>query len=568
MSIKEESTKIVSTFIDKLGKELVENGYITNSQLIEAQKSIQSTGNHLGEALIQLGFITSERLNEFIAERLDIPYVDLDQYDIDLATASLIDEDTARRYNILPIFSIEDVLTVAMVDPLNVFAIEKIRDITNKNVEPVLVSESSIVSAIDACWGAKNQLGEFIDDLIKEDDAQSLEEELKEGPEAEVIDKPIIKLVNSIIEEAVEEGASDIHIEPDSDRVRIRFRVDGMLIEVSSLDFRYHSPIITRLKVLTRMDIGQRRIPQDGRIHVKVKGKKIDLRVSTYPVVYGEKMVLRILDLTRVKVSLDSLGFEYSVLEKYRRLVKTNNGIILVTGPTGSGKTTTLYATLNELNSSDLNITTIEDPVEYEMRGINQGEVDEKAGVTFASALRSIVRQDPDIIFVGEIRDYETAELAVRAALTGHLVFSTLHTNSAAGAVSRLIDMGVEPFLLSSTIRGILGQRLVRVICSQCKEEYSPTPDELKLVGLDGDNVKLFKGAGCKECRNSGYRGRLGIFELLVPDSEIKRLINERVPDSVIHDAAVKKGMITMREDGISKVRQGITTIDEVLRVS
>jgi len=569
MQVDSDGTKVVSTLLDKLGTELVENNLITRSQLLEAQEYMRESGKHLGEALVELGFIKVDTLNEFIAERLNIPYVDLANYDIDLATANLIDEETARKYKIIPLFEIENVVTVAMADPLNIFAIDSLSGMTNKSIEPVLASEESIVAAIDSYWGVKSQIGGCITALEDSDDFRSVVKKLeKEDERCTLVDKPIIKLVNSIIEEAVDEGASDIHIEPDDRNVRVRFRVDGVLTEISKLDYRYHSPIITRLKVMTKMDIGQRRVPQDGRIHIKVKGKKIDLRVSTYPVIYGEKMVLRILDLSRVHVSLDSIGFEPSMLESYRQLVRSSNGIILVTGPTGSGKTTTLYATLNEINEKDLNITTIEDPVEYEMKGINQGEVDEKAGVTFASALRSILRQDPDVILVGEIRDYETAELAIRAALTGHLVFSTLHTTSSAGAISRLIDMGVEPFLLASTIKGIIGQRLVRVICSNCKTSYLPGPEELKLIDLEStEGRKLFKGVGCNECRGTGYRGRIGIFELLIPDTEIKRLIVERVPDNIIHEAAVRKGMLTMRQDGARKVLAGLTTIDEILRV-
>jgi len=570
MQYSSSETKVVSTLLDKLGSELVESGLITQSQLNEAQKYIEESGGHLGEALLELGYVNMDKLNEFIAERLNIPYVDLGQYDIDLVTASLIDEETARKYKIIPLFEIENVVTVAMADPLNVFAIENLRGLTNKSVEPVLASEESILTAIDSFWGIKSQIGGFIEELKSSDDEfTSVARNLEEEEENESVDKPIIKLVNSIIEEAVDSGASDIHIEPYENSVRVRFRIDGVLTEVSKLDYRYHSPVVTRFKVMTKMDIGQKRVPQDGRIHIKVKGRKIDLRVSTYPVVYGEKVVLRILDLSRVHVSLDSIGFEPSVLSAYRKLIRSSHGIILVTGPTGSGKTTTLYATLNEINEQNLNITTIEDPVEYEVKGINQGEVDEKAGVTFASALRSILRQDPDVILVGEIRDAETAELAIRAALTGHLVFSTLHTTSSAGAISRLIDMGIEPFLLASTIKGIVGQRLVRVICNNCKTEYSPEFEELSSIGIEDMGVKvLFRGTGCNECRGSGYRGRMGIFELLIPDTEIRKLIVERVPDGAIHEAAVRKGMITMRQDGINKVLKGLTTIDEVLRVN
>ena len=418
-------SNITSNFLDRLGSDLVQNDLITESQFEEAMDEMERTGNHLGEVLTGLNFISEDKLNEFLAERLNIPRLNLDEYEADQELVYLIDKETAKKYMIIPLFAIEDVITVAMADPLNVFAIEKIKGITNKVIEPVMASKKSILKAINDLWDIEDNISRVVDAMdIK---GESGEEREIEGEQ--VIDEaPIIKLAHSIIEEAIRENASDIHIEPEKNFLRIRYRVDGVLREVSTLEKKLQSSLATRIKVMSSLDIGQRRIPQDGKARFRVDGRNIDLRVSTYPVVYGEKVVLRILDTKNVMVDLGNLGLNAEILVKYRELVKSNSGIILVTGPTGSGKTTTLYSTLNEISGEQLNITTIEDPREYEMQGINQGQVDVKAGITFASALRSIVRQDPDIILVGEIRDLETAELAVRSALTGHLVFSTLYT--------------------------------------------------------------------------------------------------------------------------------------------
>ncbi len=559
-----EDTKIISTFLDRLGNDLVENGYITRSQLEEATRRSREEGIHLGESLIELNFISRELLNEFLEDRLSIPTIDLKDYDIDMAAASLIREETARKYRIMPLFEIEEVITVAMADPFDIFAIEQIEGITDKVVEPVLTSGESVVHAIDSFWGAESDIDNVIDGLNEEmeiEDAEGIKEE-----DIEVEAGPIVKLVDSIIRNAVDADASDIHLEPGSNRLRVRYRIDGLLQNISSLDYKLYSPVATRIKYMTRMDIGMRRKPQDGKIHLDDGPGNIDLRVSTYPTVHGEKVVLRILDLSRARVDMEKLGFQEKILSRYRKVIAHNTGVVLVTGPTGSGKTTTLYSTLSELRGEHVNITTIEDPVEYQMEGINQGQVNQKAGVTFASALRAIVRQDPDIILVGEIRDRETAELAIRAALTGHLVFSTLHTNTAAGAITRLIDMGIEPFLLASTVRGVLGQRLIRRICPRCKTGFSPDDEQLSILGR-GDNVTLYRGKGCDYCRSGGYRGRIGIFELLTVNSSIRELIMERSADSVIQEKAAEVGMKTMRQAGFDLVLEGETTIGEVLRV-
>jgi len=566
-----EETKLTVKLLDQLGNKLVEQGLLTQEQLDEAQKREKGTKEHLGELLLKLNFISPETLNEFIARQLEIPHVDLKNYSIDSEVLSLIDEKIARRYKIIPLFKIENVVTVAMVDPLDIFAIDNIKSLTNLEIEPVLASEEGISQAINQFYGAEDYLGQAVEELEKEDEVSlRLKEEPEEVSFGEVSDqRPMIKMVNSIINQAVKEDASDIHIEPEKDRLRIRLRVDGYLYDVSTLSKKYHAPIISRIKVLAKLDIGQKRKPQDGKIHLTVGDKRIDLRISTYPVIYGEKMAIRVLDLGKAKVKLKDIGFSENTQERYNRIIKEPNGIILVTGPTGSGKTTTLYASLNSINTEGINITTIEDPIEYQLENINQGNVDQKAGVTFSVALRTILRQDPDVIMVGEIRDQETAELAIRAALTGHLVLSTLHTNDSAGAIARLLDVGAEPFLLSSSIKGIIAQRLVRKVCHKCRKPYQPDPELLLKLGLknEGQDITFYKAEGCSACRNSGYKGRTGIFELLITDEKIRDLIIKKEDSNKIKQAAVEGGMTTLREEALKKVLSGITTLEEASRV-
>jgi len=566
-----EETKLTVKLLDQLGNKLVEQGLLTQEQLDEAQKREKGTKEHLGELLLKLNFISPETLNEFIARQLEIPHVDLKNYSIDSEVLSLIDEKIARRYKIIPLFKIENVVTVAMVDPLDIFAIDNIKSLTNLEIEPVLASDEGISQAINQFYGAEDYLGQAVEELEKEDEVSlRLKEEPEEVSFGEVSDqRPMIKMVNSIINQAVKEDASDIHIEPEKDRLRIRLRVDGYLYDVSTLSKKYHAPIISRIKVLAKLDIGQKRKPQDGKIHLTVGDKRIDLRISTYPVIYGEKMAIRVLDLGKAKVKLKDIGFSENTQERYNRIIKEPNGIILVTGPTGSGKTTTLYASLNSINTEGINITTIEDPIEYQLENINQGNVDQKAGVTFSVALRTILRQDPDVIMVGEIRDQETAELAIRAALTGHLVLSTLHTNDSAGAIARLLDVGAEPFLLSSSIKGIIAQRLVRKVCHKCRKPYQPDPELLLKLGLknEGQDITFYKAGGCSACRNSGYKGRTGIFELLITDEKIRDLIIKKEDSNKIKQAAVEGGMTTLREEALKKVLSGITTLEEASRV-
>jgi type IV pilus assembly protein PilB len=587
--------KLSIKFLDQLGERFVEEGLISQSQLDEAFKKKEKTGEHLGEVLLNLSFISPEKLNEFIAKTLEIPFVDLQKYTIDPKTVSLFDQKTARRYKMIPLFKIEDTVTVAMVDPLDIFAIDNIKSMTDFQIEPVLASEENILQAMKQFYGSQDYLGEVVEELEKSEgsvtdqagrradaggikEVKEQDEKLLQGIYGEsdlaleggIDDKPIIKIVNSMISQGVKEQASDIHIEPEKEKLKIRFRIDGFLCDVSTLSNKYHLPIVSRIKILAKMDIGQKRKPQDGKIHMNIGQKKIDLRVSTYPVIYGEKVAIRILDWDNAQVKLDDIGFCSEVMEGYSEIIKESKGIVLVTGPTGSGKTTTLYATINTINSEGINITTIEDPIEYQLENVNQGNVDEKAGITFPTALRTILRQDPDVIMVGEVRDMETAQLAIRAALTGHLVFSTLHTNDAPGAVFRLLDMGVEPFLLSSSIKGILAQRLVRMVCKKCREPFKPDEKTIVQLGLTSENkeITFFKAKGCPSCRMTGYKGRTGIFELLIVNEEIGKLILEKKDSEKIKQCAIKSGMRTLQREALQKVLDGVTTLEEAKRVT
>jgi type IV pilus assembly protein PilB len=570
MKVFSEEKSILSLrLLDRLESKLVEEGLITQEQLQTALAEKKDQKKHLGEMLLELGFVSTNELNPFIAKQLGIPHVDLNDYSIDPKVVALFDETVARKYKMIPLFQIEDVVTVAMADPVDVFAIDQIRSIAGLKIEPVIASEESISKAVDGFFGSKEHLQGLVEE-IEVDDKRSALGSIK--PEAldlagEGLGGPAVKIVTALLDQAVKDEASDIHIEPEADKVRVRFRIDGFLYDVSSFPPHYLHPIVSRIKILAKLDIGEKRRPQDGNIHLNISGKRIDLRVSTYPVVHGEKVVIRILDLTKAQVKLEDLGFSADTLEEYKKLLHSSNGIILVTGPTGSGKTTTLYATLNFINTGGKHIITIEDPVEYQLNNISQGQVDPKAGMTFANALRSMLRQDPDIIMVGEIRDRETAELAIHAALTGHLVFSTLHTNDAPGAITRLLDMGVEPFLLSSSLRGVLAQRLVRKVCPKCSETYVPDTSLLKSFNLDQKSgFKLRRGKGCLACRMSGYKGRTGLLELLISNQSISELINVKVPAARLWETALKSGMKSMREQGIEKALEGITTLDEVQR--
>ncbi len=559
----------------RIGDILIEQGLINPKQLKEAL-GLQKNGNKkkLGEIFVEIGAITREELYEVLQYVYEAEYVDLSNYVIDPEVISLISEKSALRLKLIPISKNDDELIIAMANPLDVYAIDFVRDHTKiKKIKSLLATEEDVLNAITNYY----ELGEY-DDILEKLGTEIVfkeEEEEEDSKKLEAISKeaPIIQLVNMLIVQGVKDRASDIHIEPNEKGLLIRFRIDGMLHDIRTLPNTIKSAVISRIKILAKMDIAERRLPQDGRFQVKFGTREVDLRVSTIPTVLGEKVVLRLLDKSKGLIKLEQLGFTPEQSNEFKSIIYKSYGIILLTGPTGSGKTTTLYAALNEVNSKDKNIITVEDPVEYKLKRINQIQIKPKINLTFANTLRSILRQDPDIIMVGEIRDAETAQIAVQAALTGHLVLSTLHTNDAASAITRLIDMDVETFLISSSVIGVIAQRLVRVICEKCKEEYIPGEDVLSELNIEtnskGDGkVKLYRGTGCSFCKNTGYYGRTSIYELIVLDEEIKSLIISKASSNIIKDAAIKKGMKTLKDSGLEKALQGITTIEEVLRVA
>lgn len=507
--------------------------------------------------------INEEEVAKVRAAALGVPYMDLSGYVIDSELIKLVPEKLAKKYRAVPLFKISDILTVAMTDPRNIEALDQIRKLSKiDRVDPVLASDKGIQRILDSYY----EVAGSAEDIIKSMDAQNFFD-LKPQAAQAAEEAPVIKLVNIMITEAVRDRASDIHIEPEEQGLRARYRIDGVLYEMHTFPKKTQNAIVSRIKILADMDIAENRKPQDGKIRIKVENKDLDIRVSTFPTVHGENVVMRLLDKTSVLLTLQDLGFSKENFAYFDKLIRQPNGIVLVTGPTGSGKTTTLYAALATISTMEKNIITIEDPVEYELPLIRQTAVNVKADMTFANGLRSILRQDPDVIMVGEVRDKETAEIAIQASLTGHLVFSTLHTNDAPSSLTRLIDMGVEPFKISSSVIGILAQRLVRKICPKCKEKYMPSADALKDTGLP-EGQEFYKGKGCASCKDTGFMGRIGIFEFLLINEEIKKLINERASADQIRKIAVREGMKTLREDGLEKVRAGLTILEEVNRVT
>jgi len=557
----------------KLGDLLVEAGMITREQLEQALKEQRRSGERLGKILTRLGLVTEKDILEVLEFQLGIPKVVLQDYNLDPEVVRLVPEALARRHLAIPIRRDGNRLLVAMADPLNLTALDDLRLATGLEIMPAIASEREIEAALSRFWqgaGVTQALAE-VEEMaataaaLPPRDAFDLDEVNRAGMD----NAPAVRLVNRIILQAVHSRASDIHIEPQEKDIRVRFRVDGLLRDVLHLPTGILNTLVSRIKIMGGMDIAERRLPQDGRFQVTVERRSIDLRVSTMPTVYGEKVVLRILDKSTMLLPLDGLGFLPASRQIYETLIRSAYGMILITGPTGSGKTTTLYATLNALSSPEKNIITIEDPVEYLLPGINQVRVNPKAGLDFASGLRAILRQDPDIIMVGEIRDRETADIAVRAATTGHLVFSTLHTNDAAGAVTRLLDMGVEPFLVNSSLIGVVAQRLARLICHNCRETYQPGPEDPAYTFIqDRQGLTFYRGRGCPQCNYTGYRGRTAIQEVLVMTEDIRALVAEKAPSHEIKKAAVAAGMVTLREDGLEKASQGLTTIEEVMRVT
>ncbi len=559
--------------IDPIEKILISRNKISENDLKEIKENNFQNGNFLGKTLVEHGYIHSEVLLSTLSEELGIPYVrskdfspeELPVPDFPASTAFL------KEKLIFPLKVDSENLTVAVFNPFDLNTMEDLKISLQKSITTVLCSEEEILESIESFYGEGNSaLGRIVGDIDDEDVGDiDLESESTDHIRDMASEAPVIKLVNHVLSQAIERGASDIHLEPFEKDLVLRYRIDGVLHDFESPPKRLHAAISSRIKIMAHLDISERRLPQDGRIKLKVQGKDIDIRVSTLPTLYGESVVMRILDKGDEGVfSLEGLGFPDKELAAFQEIIKKPYGKFLVTGPTGSGKTTTLYGALQTINTQERKIITVEDPVEYQLKGVNQIHVKSSIGLTFSHGLRSIVRQDPDVIMVGEIRDSETADIAIQAALTGHMVFSTVHTNDAAGAITRLVDMGVENFLISSALIGVLAQRLVRVICENCKEKIPIKPSFIKEMGDYADQGYTYEGKGCERCTNTGYRGRKGLYELMIIDNDIRKLIVENATAHLIRDSARKKGMKILREDGWEKVLSGVTTPEEVLRVT
>jgi type IV pilus assembly protein PilB len=552
--------------VKQLGDILLEGGLVSPTQLEAAYEEQERVGRALGRVLIEQGVLTESQLVAALATQIGLRFVDLADFSVDGSAVGRVPGAVCRRHSAMPIGFEDGRLLVAMADPANVFAIDDIRSLTGLDVKPVVATRADVASAIDRYYRADSDM----DDLTSVLDTQEEEDDLSKVKEI-VEDAPIVKYVNLLITQAIQDRASDIHLEPTETDLRVRFRIDGVLHEVMRSPKAIQSGVISRLKIMADINIAERRIPQDGRLSVNAHGKKVDLRVATLPTVWGEKVVMRILDNSTARLDLADLGFSETNFERYSRSFTKPYGMILVTGPTGSGKSTTLYATINIVSRPEVNVITVEDPVEYRLPGINQVQTNNKAGLTFASALRSILRSDPDIVLIGEIRDHETGQIAVEAALTGHLVLSTLHTNDAPSAITRLTEMGIEPFLVGSALDAVLAQRLARRLCSKCKEAYTPTAESLvqaRFPWEDGRPLpELFRAVGCSVCAKTGYKGRLALHEVMLVSEEIERLAVERASATAIEQVARAEGMVTLREDGLAKVLAGVTSLDEILRV-
>jgi type IV pilus assembly protein PilB len=565
----------------RLGDLLVREKIITADQLDKALKAQRDSGpnSRLGSTLVHLGFVSDEEVTNFLSRQYGVPAINLQYFEIDSSVVKLIPEETAKRYQILPLSRVGASLTIAMVDPTNVFAMDDIKFMTGFNIEPVVASESAIMDAIEKAYGGTQQ-NENVDELLA---SMGEEADVELQAEQEDIDlneleksadeAPIVKLVNIVMTDAVKRGASDIHIEPYEKEYRVRFRIDGVLQHIMSPPMKLKDAITSRIKIMAKMDISEKRLPQDGRIMLKMqiggKKKQLDFRVNCLPTLWGEKVVMRLLDKENLRLDMTKLGFEPESLEKFQRAVLKPYGMVLVTGPTGSGKTNTLYSSVSLLNKPDTNIITAEDPVEFQLHGVNQVQMKESIGLNFAAALRAFLRQDPNVILVGEIRDFETAEIAIKAALTGHLVLSTLHTNGAPETISRLMNMGIEPFLVATAVHLICAQRLIRRICVECREEV-PMPPQAKVeAGFtpeEAKTVKIFKGKGCSICNGTGYKGRAGLYEVMEVDDEIRELILIGASAVELKKKAIERGMITLRRSGLTKVKDGVTTLEEVGR--
>jgi len=559
---------------EKLGELLVREKLISLQDLKKAQSEQQKSGGNLGYALAKLGILSEKEITTFLSQQYKVPAIELSEYEIDESVVKLITKDIALKYKVLPIARVGSSLILAMADPSNLNAIDDIKFLTGYNVEPVVTSEAGLLAAIEQHYQEKFDYGQVLSDFDETGiEFGEEEEEVNVADlEKESSDAPVVKLVNMIIFNAIKKEASDIHIEPYEKFFRIRYRIDGVLQEEMQPPLKLKNAIISRIKIMSSLDIAERRLPQDGRIKLKIgKEKEMDFRVSTLPTLYGEKVVLRILDKSSLQLDMTKLGFEPGPLEKFKSAIYQPYGMVLVTGPTGSGKTTTLYSALTELNKITHNISTAEDPVEYNLPGINQVQMHEEIGLNFATALRSFLRQDPDIIMVGEIRDYETAEIAVKAALTGHLVLSTLHTNDAPSTITRLLNMGVEPFLVTASVNLIMAQRLVRKLCPQCKKPVEIGKRALIAAGFSESEVEEFQPygpVGCKACAKTGYKGRVALYEVMPFVEELKEMVLQGASSSELKAEAVRRGMDTLRRAGLNKVKEGLTSLDEVMRVT
>ena len=566
-----------------MGAVLVQAGKISQEQLEAALAAQKESGGRLDSKLIGLGYVNDDELVDFMSQHFGVPAVDLDEVKIDAAVIKIIPAELARKYTVLPISKAAARLTVAMTDPTNVFALDDIKFMTGYSVEPVVASEEALRAAIDRYYGTTHavELKKVMDDLEDDDngsgsdlqvldddedlDLQELEERAEEAP--------VVRLVNVILYDAIKRAASDIHIEPFEKEYRVRYRIDGVLYEVMNPPLKLKEAITSRLKIMARLDIAEKRLPQDGRIKMKTRLghriKDLDFRVSVLPTLFGEKIVLRLLDKDNLMLDMTKLGFEPESLRRFEQAILKPYGMVLLTGPTGSGKTNSLYSALSRINTPEVNIITAEDPVEFNLPGINQVQVKESIGLNFASALRSFLRQDPNVILVGEIRDFETAEVAIKAAMTGHLVLSTLHTNDAPSSINRLMNMGIEPFLVTTSVHMVAAQRLVRRICNGCKTETDVPPAALMNIGFgeaEANGMTLYKGAGCERCSHTGYKGRIGLYEVMNVDEEVRDLVLSGASAFELRQKAVENGMITLRQSGLEKIRQGVTTVEEVLR--
>ena len=562
---------------DRIGELLVKENLITPLQLKNAVTSQRSSGGRLGHELTKLGYIEENELISFLSKQYSVPSINLADFDIDQDVLKVLPKEVVTRHQVIPVNRTGNTLIVAMADPSNIYAVDDIKFITGLKIDVVVASEQAISEAIEKYYTASVSFDEVMIDFVEEDEDFEFEEDMEEDInvldlQKSAGDAPVVKLVNLILLDAIRKGASDIHVEPYEKQVRIRYRIDGVLYEVMKPPTKLKDAITSRLKIMSNLDIAERRLPQDGRIKMKMgRGKVMDFRVSILPVLWGEKVVLRLLDQSNLQLDMTKLGFEEKVLADFKGAIHKPYGMILITGPTGSGKTTTLYSTLSELNKTTTNICTAEDPVEYNLFGINQVQMHDDIGLNFASSLRSFLRQDPDIVMVGEIRDFETAEIGVKAALTGHLVLSTLHTNDAPSSVSRMLNMGIEPFLVASSVNLIGAQRLVRKLCQDCKEPIEVPEAVLIDLGVPPENVEGFqvmRGAGCRSCNNSGYKGRIAVYEIMVMTDELSEFVLNGASTLELKREAIRQGMKTLRMSALSKLEEGMTSMEEVVRAT